>query len=238
MLRKVLYSMVVLLLVGGTVAWNQWTAAQSFQNEACPPGFTHYAVLEPIQEGAQASEVTDQGCRPIEETREQVFLDPIRPGDEGWEIAPYQPTEQAKVVQGPSEETVYRCVVFLDPIQPGEESSKASEPVCSTQKIDAVDGYSLDSSYLIAKFYDSTGYSTLLVEYYGVSACSSTINYGVTSLPSNLNNKFASGQSYSNCNIIYVYDFTDYGGPNYACGPNCSSFYALNDNVSSWRTAQ
>ncbi len=238
MLRKVLYSMIVLLLVGGTVAWNQWTAAQSFQNEACPPGYTHYAVLEPIQEGAQASEVTDQGCRPIEETKEQVFLDPIRPGDEGWEIAPYQPTEQAKVVQGPSEETVYRCVVFLDPIQPGEESSKASEPVCSAQKIDAVDGHSLDSSYLIAKFYDHTGYSTLLVEYYGVSACSSTTNYGVTALPSNLNNKFASGQSYSNCNIIYVYDFADYGGPNYTCGPNCSSFYALNDNVSSWRTTQ
>lgn len=238
MLRKVLYSMVVLLLVGGALAWNQWAAAQSVQNETCPPGYTQYAVLEPVQEGAQASKITDQGCKPVEEARELVFLDPIRPGDAGWEIAPYQPTEQAKVVQGPSEETVYRCVIFLDPIQPGEESSKASAPVCSAQKIDTVDGHSLDSSYLIAKFYDNTGYSTLLVEYYGVSACSSTISYGATSLPSSLNNKFASGQSYSNCNIIYVHDFTDYGGPNYACGPNCSSFYALNDNVSSWRTTQ
>ena len=236
MLRKVLYSMAGLLLVGGIVAWNQWAAAQSSSNEECPPGYTRYAVLEPIQEGAQASEVTDQGCKPIEETGEQVFLDPIHPGEAGWEIAPYQPTEQAKTVQGPSEETVYRCVVFLDPIQPGEKSSNASEPVCSAQKIDRVNGHSLDSSYLIAKFYDNTGYSTLLVEYYGVSACSSTTNYGVTSLSSNPNNKFASGQSYSNCNIIYVYDFTDYGGPTYSCGPNCSSFYALNNNVSSWRT--
>lgn len=236
MLRKVLYSMVVLLLVGGALAWNRWAAAQSVQNEACPPGYTRYAVLEPVQEGEQASKITDQGCKPIEEARELVFLDPIRPGDAGWEIAPYQPTEQAKVVQGPSEETVYRCVIFLDPIQPGEESSKASAPVCSAQKIDMVDGHSLDSSYLIAKFYDNTGYSTLLVEYYGSSACSSTISYGVTSLPSSLDNKFASGQSYSNCNIIDVYDFTNYGGPNYACGPNCSSFYALNDYISSWRT--
>ncbi len=101
-----------------------------------------------------------------------------------------------------------------------------------------VDGHSLNSSYLIAKFYDNTNYTTLLIEYYGASACSSTISYGVTALSSNLDNRFASGQSFSNCNQIYVYDFTNYGGPSYSCGPNCSSFYALNDNVSSWRTNQ
>lgn len=237
MLRKAMCVAVVLFLVGGTIGWAKWTSVQAADEGVCPPGYTSYAVLEPLQEGTQSSRVIEQGCRPVEAS-EQVFLNPIRPGDAGWEIEPYQPTEQARVVQGPSEETVYRCVIFLEPIQAGEESSRASEPVCSAGKIDAIDGHSLASSYLIAKFYDNTDYTTLLAEYYGASACSSTISYGVTSLPSNLNDKFASGQSYSNCNRIYVYDFTNYGGPSYSCGPNCSSFYALNDAVSSWRTTQ
>ncbi len=240
MLRKTLYAIAILsLVVGGiaTVAWRQGALAQSTENGACPPGYTHYAVLEPIQGDTQSSKITDQGCKPIE-TGQEVILNPIRPGDEGWEVKPSEPTGQSEIVRGPSAETIYRCAIFLEPIQPGEESSKASKPVCSGGKIDTVDGHALDSSYLIAKFYDNTNYSALLVEYYGASACSSTISYGVTSLPSNLDNKFASGQSYSNCNRIYVYDFTNYGGPNYSCGPNCPSFYALNDNVSSWRTTQ
>ncbi|MBE0411203.1 MAG: hypothetical protein IBX69_15890 [Anaerolineales bacterium] len=237
MLRKAMYIAVVLLLLGGAIGGAECTSSQSTDQGECPAGYTSYVVLESLQEGTQSSRVIEQGCRPVE-TSEQVFLNPIRPGDEGWEIEPYRPTEQAKVVLGPSEETVYRCVIFLEPILSGEESSRASEPVCSTGKIDAVEGHSLVSSYLIAKFYDNTNYTTLLVEYYGASACSSTTSYGVTTLPSNLNNKFASGQSYSNCNRIYVYDFNNYGGPSYSCGPNCSSFYALNDYVSSWRTTQ
>ena len=240
MLRKALYAVAILSLVGIATAITvrgRGALAQSTENGACPPGYTSYAVLEPIQGDTQTSKITEQGCKPIE-TGQEVILNPIQPGDEGWEIKLYEPTEQAEIVQGPSGETVYRCVIFLEPIQPGEEASKFSEPVCSAGEIDAVDGHALDSSYLIAKFYDNTNYSALLVEYYGASACSSTISYGVTSLPSNLDNKFASGRSYSNCNRIYVYDFTNYGGPNYACGPNCPSFYALNDNVSSWRTTR
>jgi len=240
MLRKALYAVVVVLLVGGSMAGISWVrraSAQSPENGACPPGYTQYVVLEPVQDGEQSSKITEQGCKPIE-TVPELFLNPIQPGDEGWEIKPYEATEQSEIVRGPSAETVYRCVIFLEPIQPGEESSKASEPVCSAGEIDTVDGHALDSSYLIAKFYDNTNYSALLVEYYGASACSSTISYGVTSLPSNLDNKFASGQSYSNCNVIYVYDFPNYGQPTYSCGPNCPSFYALNDHVSSWRTTQ
>jgi hypothetical protein len=239
MLKKTLYVVAVLLLVG-TVGWvvgSNRVRAQSADEGTCPPGYTYYAVLEPIQDDAQSSRITDQGCKPIE-MAEEVTLNPIRPGDEGWDVKPYEPTEQAEVVQGPSEETVYRCVIFLEPIQPGEEASRSSKPVCSSGKIEEVDGNSLASSYLIAKFYDNTNYTNLLVEYYGASACSSTISYGATSLPGSLDNKFASGRSYSNCNLIYVYDFTNYAGPSYSCGPNCSSFYALNDNVSSWRTTR
>lgn len=247
MFRKVLYVIGVLLLASGLLgASMKGTLSQVFGGdvanqgveETCPPGYTYYAVLEPIQEGEQSSRITEQGCKPIEPSVEEVTLKPIQPGDEGWEVKPSESTERNDVVLGPSGETVYRCVFLLEPIRPGEESSRASEPVCSAGTIDSINSVSIDSSYLIAKFYDRTNYTTLLVEYYGASACSSTISYGVTALPSNLDNKFASGQSYSNCNRIYVYDFTNYGGPSYLCGANCPSFYALNDHVSSWRTTQ
>jgi len=131
-----------------------------------------------------------------------------------------------------------RCVIFLEPIQPGETESKASEPVCSTGKIDSVNGESLAASFLIARFYDNINYVTLLVSYIGASACSPSISYGRASLPSNLDNKFASGRSYSGCNWISVYDGSYYFGPNYTCsgGSGCSNFFALNNYVSSWRT--
>jgi len=180
---------------------------------------------------SRASATANQDVGAVEEN-----LTPIHPGDEGWEVKPYVPTERSETVRGPSQETAYRCVSYLEPLQPGEETSKESKMVCSTGTISSIDGKSLDSSFLIAKFYDNTNYGSLLIEYYGPSACSDSISYGKTTLPSDLDNKFASGKVFSDCNLIYVYDFANYSGPSYTCGPNCSSFYALNNYVSSWRT--
>jgi hypothetical protein len=178
---------------------------------------------------SRASATANQDVGAVEEN-----LTPIHPGDEGWEVKPYVSTERSETVRGPSQETAYRCVSYLEPLQPGEETSKESKMVCSTGTISSIDGKSLDSSFLIAKFYDNT--NSLLIEYYGPSACSDSISYGKTTLPSDLDNKFASGKVFSDCNLIYVYDFANYSGPSYTCGPNCSSFYALNNYVSSWRT--
>ena len=171
-----------------------------------------------------------------------VILEPtIRPEGQGaWAVEPSESGDQGDavngIVRGPSGETEYRCVVLLEPIQPGEQFSKASEPVCSRGAIDSINGVSLDSSYLIAKFYDYTNYGNLLVEYYGASPCSPAASYGIPDLPDNLDDKFASGKVYSDCDNLYVYDFDHYQGPSYHCGPNCWSFHALNDEVSSWRT--
>lgn len=221
MLRKVLFVIGALLLVGVLVGAGLSRGVTRAQGGTI--------VLEPW-----AVEL-DSG----DENFETVVLEPIQPGDEGWTVEP-EPVAQGEavngIVRGPSNETGYRCVVLLEPVRPGEQFSKASEPVCSDGRVDTVNGVSLDSSYLIAKFYDRTNYTTLLVEYYGSSACSPTISYGVPDLPDNLDNRFASGHAYSNCDHIYVYDFNNYSGPSYSCGANCPSFYALNDEVSSWRT--
>ena len=164
-----------------------------------------------------------------------IFLDPIHPDDMISEQEIDQGERVNGIVQGPSSETELRCLFYLEPIQPGETSSKISKTVCTSGPVDSIDGISLDSSYLIAKFYNWTGYLWLLAEYYGSSACSSTISYGVVDLPDSLDNKFASGKSYSDCDHIQVYDFNNYSGPSYSCGATCSSFYAINDHVSSWR---
>jgi hypothetical protein len=187
------------------------------------------AILAVGLSGVSATANQDVGV--VEEN-----LTPIHPGDEGWEVKPYVPTEKSETVRGPSQETAYGWVSYLEPLQPGEETSKESKMVCSTGAISSIDGISLDSSFLIAKFYDNTNYGSLLIEYYGPSACSDSISYGKTTLPGDLDNKIALGKVFSDCNLIYVYDFANYSGPSYSCGPNCSSFYALNNYVSSWRT--
>lgn len=164
-----------------------------------------------------------------------VFLEPIHPD----ELKTNQVLDQGEnvngLVQGPGDANEYRCVVYLEPIKPGESASKTSRTVCNSGMIDAIDDISLESSYLIAKYDNWTGYTWLLVEYYGRSPCSESISYGVSALPDNLDNKFASGEAYSDCDHIQVYDFNGYSGPSYSCGASCSSFYALNDHVSSWR---
>jgi hypothetical protein len=241
MLRKLLLVLGVFLLGAGLIValMGRLPAQVSASDELdCPEGYVRLVELEPMHDGKPSSNPIDLGCEPIAEEVQMTFLKPIHPGDEGWEVKPYEPTEKSEIVFGPSEETSYRCVFYLHPIERGEQASKVSEPVCSDGLIDTIDGISLESIYLIAKFYDNINYANLLVEYYGASPCSSTVSYGVTALPSNLNNRFSSGRSYSNCNLVKVYDFFDYQGPTYACGPNCSSFYALNNHVSSWETSQ
>lgn len=237
MLRKVLLAIGILVIAASGMALviHQASAGNLGDELECPPGSVQIVDLGSIQAGDASSTTSNQRCEPIAQPQVE-FLEPIKPGDEGWETKPYLPTEKSEVVLGPSQESVYRCVFILEPIQPGEQESKASEPVCSSSSIDSINGVSLASSYLIAKFYDNTSYGSLLVEYYGAAGCSGSVSYGKTSLPTNLDNKFASGSSYSGCNVIEVFDFANYTGPTYACGPNCSSFYALNDHVSSWRT--
>lgn len=234
MLRKVLKVLLILgvvLLAGGLL----FLALISRDAQAAAGEFPCSMLLEPIRPGEQASRIVEIICSSNEPSEvESAFLEPLKPG-EGIPPTPETGDLVNGVVRGPSTELRYRCVVLLEPVQPGESFSKAREPVCSTGPIEAIDGVSLDASYLIARFYDSVDFANPLIEYYGSSACSSTDSYGIADLPDNLDNKFESGRGYSNCDLIHVYDFNNYGGPSYSCGANCTSFHALNNNVSSWR---
>jgi hypothetical protein len=187
-------------------------------------------VLEPIRPGEQSSKVISETLVARPSDVEQVVLEPMHPED--LERPAYKPTETSPIVRGPSDSPEYRCVVVLKPL---EEGGKASEPVCGRGLIESVNGVSLESSYLIAKFYDNTNYGDLLIEYYGAEPCSPTVSYGRPDLREDgVDNRFASGEGFSSCDLITVYDGYNYTGPEYSCGPRCWTFYALNDHVSSW----
>lgn len=233
MLKKALFVIAALLLAGGLgLAVMAGRAVQAGSTEPpCPPGYVEYTVLDPIQPGEQGSKVVEHGCRPAPEEVETVVLEPMRP--EELERPAYQPTETSPIVRGPSDSDEYRCVVVLKPL---EEGGGASEPVCSSGRIESVDGVALESLYLIAKFYDNTDYGALLKEYYGPYPCSAGYSYGRPDLRDDgVDNQFASGKGYSSCDRITVYDWHNYTGAEYSCGPNCSTFGALNNEVSSWK---
>ncbi|HXF70435.1 MAG TPA: hypothetical protein VNK89_11575 [Thermoflexus sp.] len=163
----------------------------------------------------------------------QKILEPLSP--EELVVSEPKPTGPSPIVQGPSDSPEYRCVVVVKPLEHGGGSTK---PVCGRGRIEAVEGQSLESLYLIARFYDAPDYTTPLIEYYGQYPCSAGYSYGRPNLAEDgVDNRFASGKGFSTCNLITVYDLYDYSGPSYACGPDCSTFYALNDAVSSWKIA-
>lgn len=238
MLRKMLFVIGVLLVMGALVgAGTRYIQASSSDKTEgdCPSGYVEVesVVLEPIQPGEQESKVVDveRHCQPADEEGTVVVLEPLSP--EEMEVPEYRPTETSPIVRGPSDSAEYRCVVVLKPL---EEGGGASEPVCGKGRIESVDGVSLDSLYLVAKFYDRTNYGSLLKEYYGQYPCSAGYSYGKPDLRvDGADNRFASGQGFSSCDLITVYDWYNYTGPQYSCGPNCPTFGALNDEVSSWK---
>ncbi len=161
----------------------------------------------------------------------QKILTPLSP--EELAVPELKPAGSSPVVRGPSDLAEYRCVVVLKPLEQGGGSTK---PVCGRGRIEAVEGQSLESLYLIARFYDAPDYATPLIEYYGQYPCSAGYSYGRPNLAEDgVDNRFASGKGFSTCNLITVYDLYNYSGPSYACGPDCSTFHALNDAVSSWK---
>ncbi len=233
MLRNVLFASGALLLISilvGAGVSGMGVRVDS-AGVSCPPGYVESVVLEPIQPGEQGSEVIERSCRPSDGEVEAVVLEPLSP--EEMERPEYQPTETSPIVRGPSDSTEYRCVVVLKPL---EEGGAAVEPVCARGRIESVDGVSLESLYLLAKFYDWTDYRLLLQEFYGPYPCSPEYSYGRPDLRlAGADNRFASGQGSSSCDRVTVYDGYDYTGPAYSWGPKGSTFYALNDEVGSWK---
>lgn len=234
--KRITILLVILLLVGLLLTAGRFLKQTVSTGLTCPNGQVVADLIAPIKEGENNSEVLSRFCvEPHEETEKQI-LEPIDPDTFTNRTSIKVELEPNETLMGPSISTEYRCVSILEPIAEGETESKLIAEHCSSQTINEVGGVDLSSAYLIAKFYDRTNFRSLLREYYALNPCSIGISYGRNDLADdNLDNRFESGQSFSSCNTIEVFDFVDHTGATYACGPNCSSFYALNNNVTSWR---
>lgn len=227
----VIFLLAVLLLTAGS-----FLKQADSSGLACPNGQIVADLLAPIKEGENNSEVLSSYCVDVHEETEIQILEPVDPDTFTDSFSIRVKTEPNETLIGPSISNEYRCVSILEPIAEGETESKVIAEYCSSQTINEVGGVDLSSAYLIAKFYDRTNFRSLLREYYALNPCSIGISYGRNDLADDsLDNRFESGQSFSSCNTIEVFDFVDHTGATYACGPNCSSFYALNNNVTSWR---
>ncbi|MFO8037531.1 MAG: hypothetical protein R6U57_12990 [Anaerolineales bacterium] len=237
MKKKYWIGIAVILAVSGVVT-GYLSPALAESLGVCPPGYARVVSLEPIQPGERVSKATDLGCQPHRSV-ELITLEPMSPEDiERYKEAPSYEDQGEAVngfVRGPSVESSCRCVFLLEPIQPGETFSNISGFECGKGSISKINNVSLESQYLIAKFYNRPEHKSLLVEYYGASPCSPNISYGVSVLPDNLAKKFASGKGFSNCDLIHTYNFNNFGGPSYSCGANCPSFYSLNNESRSWK---
>jgi len=234
--QKNLVLVVAILLMAG-LAISAWSFThKSGDGLVCPPGYTPAVLLDPIQEGENNSKVVSETCIETSEEVSVEFLEPVDPATYKMLEPSDLVTETNETIMGPSEAAGYRCVVLLEPIADGATESKIIDEVCSDKRITELGGIELNSAYLIAKFYDRTNYRSLLKEYYGSIPCSSGVSYGRNNLADDgFDNRYESGSAYSSCNLIEVFDFINHTGPTYACGANCSTFYALNNAVSSWR---
>ena len=65
--------------------------------------------------------------------------------------------------------------------------------------------------------------------------CSTSIQYGVTTMPSGWDNRVSSAKGYSNCNYYYHYQNTNYSGTSIGCHDACSSMGSLDNDTSSER---
>jgi hypothetical protein len=233
--KNIVLVVAILLMAGLTTA--AWVSIdKSGEGHTCPPGFVSSALLEPIQEGENSSKIVSETCVEISEDFSVEVLAPVDPATYKAPDQSELVTEKNETVMGPSLADSYRCVVMLEPIAEGATESKIIDEVCSDKTVNELGGAQLNTLYLVAKFYDRTNYGTLLKEYYGSVPCSSGVSYGRNNLADDgYDNRYESGSAFSNCNLIEVFDFVNHTGPTYACGANCSSFYALNNAVSSWR---
>jgi len=102
-----------------------------------------------------------------------------------------------------------------------------------TQQILDSYGASTATSFLIGREYNNTNYVNLLLETFASSACTSTSGWQIGYVGDGLNDMFESGKGFSNCNWNYKYEHSQFGGARRECSPNCSSYQALNNQVSS-----
>jgi hypothetical protein len=81
--------------------------------------------------------------------------------------------------------------------------------------------------------WDGQNYTGSGVVYEVASTCTTTTSWVLNYVGDTWNDRFESGKGYGGCNRNKKFEHADYGGAVRTCKPNCTSYEALNNEVSS-----
>jgi hypothetical protein len=91
------------------------------------------------------------------------------------------------------------------------------------------------ASVLIGTEYTADSYAGSSRSYFASSTCSSGTNWEVADVGSSWNNNFESGKGFGGCDTNRKFAWQNFGGDVRTCTPNCATYGALQNDVSSLR---
>jgi hypothetical protein len=91
------------------------------------------------------------------------------------------------------------------------------------------------SSVLIGTEWVETGYTSTSKSYFASATCSDLLTWEVGYVTDAWNDRFESGKGFGGCDRNRKFQHSQFGGSSILCTPNCSTYGALNDEVSSLR---
>jgi hypothetical protein len=88
------------------------------------------------------------------------------------------------------------------------------------------------SSVLIGTEWIETGFTSTSKSYFASATCSDLLTWEVGYVTDAWNDRFESGKGFGGCDRNRKFQQSQFGGSSILCTPNCSTYGALNDEVS------
>lgn len=115
------------------------------------------------------------------------------------------------------------------------ELASSATPASTTDGDMTSAGVSTMASVAIGTEYNQTFYGGSSNTYFASSTCSSSTTWEVDYVGNSWNDLFESGKGFGGCDRNRKFKASQFGGDSILCTPNCSSYGALNNEVSSLR---
>ena len=128
---------------------------------------------------------------------------------------------------------------YADAISAGSGGAielEASASPASTTDADMQDGgVTAMASVAIGTEYNHTLYGGSSSTYFASSTCSSSTTWEVSYVGDSWNDFFESGKGFGGCDRNRKFKASQFGGDSILCTPNCATYGALNNEISSLR---
>lgn len=115
------------------------------------------------------------------------------------------------------------------------ELATSATPASTTEAEMTSGGVSTMASVAIGTEYNQTGFGGSSNTYFASSTCTSSTTWEVSYVGDLWNDNFESGKGFGGCDRNRKFKASQFGGDSILCTPNCSTYGALNNEVSSLR---